>query len=330
MISDTSHVEFFADNILDEPSEQPLEMLESQTNELQPASAAPSTPLPPILPALPTPDPDLEQGGLDPEPPIDPDLLSALGACTSDTPDFGESIHNNLASIWPPLLRKGLSKEDRDNLTKEYLIPSNCKLLQAPKLNAEISAAVSDVVRGRDKKLSVFQQELGAGISAINRGLDTMLKTDNKTQALKNLSDGCRILSNLHHCLTKDRVKLIIPSLEKSFLHVIQETERDDTLFGNSLGEKIKACKVIERQGHQIRKANPKTAAPQPSTSRPAQQGNGTGPPRYSSNRGWRGGRGRAAPTAAARRPYPAYTVSTTRPTSKTSYPPKTRANVQH
>lgn len=118
--------------------------------------------------------------------------------------------------------------------------------------------------------------------------MDTLLSSDNKIQALKYLSDGCRILTDLHYSLTKDRIKLITPSLEKSFLHVIQDSERDDTLFGNSLSEKIKASKAIERQGSQIIKTvtTQKPVTVQSTASRPAHQGNWSGPPRYPSNRG--------------------------------------------
>lgn len=164
----------------------------------------------------------------------------------------------------------------------------NCTMLQAPKLNAEISSAVSDVVRGRDKKFLAFQQQLGVGTSAINRAMDVLLSSDNKIQALKYLSDGCRILADLHYSLTKDRIKLVTPSLEKNFLHVIQDSVRDDTLFGNALSEKIKASKAIERQGSQIRKTmtNVKPATVPSTASRPAHLGNWSGPPRYPSNRG--------------------------------------------
>lgn len=263
-----------------------------------------------------------------PEPSLDPELLSALGASTSDTPDFGEPIHDSLANLWPPILRKGLPKEEKGNLMKEYLVPSNCKLLQAPKLNAEISAAVSEVVRTRDKKLDSFQQALGAGTSAINRAMDTMLKTDDKVRALKSLSDGCRLLTDLHYSFSCDRKKLITPSLDKSFLHMIQDTERDETLFGNTLADKIKASKAIEKQGLQIRKvANQKTAAPatQSSATRPTHQGNWTGPPRYPSFRGGRGGQRKPAP--AARRPYTTTTANQT--PSKNFNQNKPRANAQ-
>ncbi|KAI8426072.1 hypothetical protein MSG28_005035 [Choristoneura fumiferana] len=168
-------------------------------------------------------------------------------------PQYGKAIHESLASLWLPILKKGLQKENKEKLIKNYLIPDNCRFLQSPKLNAEISAAVSEIVRGRDKKLAGFQQQLGAGITAINKGIETVLSSDNKAQALTFLSDSCRILTDLHWASTRDRIKLITPSLEKNILHIIQDSERDDTLFGNSLSDKIKASKAIHRQGQQIK-----------------------------------------------------------------------------
>lgn len=262
---------------------------------------------------------------------LDPQILSALGASTSDTPEFGDAIHDSLSNLWTPLLKKGLPKDQKEKLTKvkEYLIPINCKMLQAPKLNAEIAAAVSDVVRGRDKKFLGFQQQLGMGTSAINRAMDTLLSSDDKIQALKYLSDGCRILADLHHSLTKDRIKLITPSLEKNFLHVIQDSERDDSLFGNTLSEKIRATKAIERQGSQIRKAftSHKPATVQSTASRPAHQGNWSGPPRYPSNRGGRGGQSHRGqrPVLPPRRTYP----QTTSAYAKNYNQPRPRAPPQ-
>ncbi|KAL4702420.1 hypothetical protein ACJJTC_013752 [Scirpophaga incertulas] len=168
-----------------------------------------------------------------------------LGASTSESPDFGDAAHESLATLWHPILRKGLPKEEKEKLTKESLIPVNCKLLQSPTLNPEIAAAVSEIV-----------------------------KSDNKSRALKQLSNSCRLLTDLHFSFTKDR----------------------------------------------------SNAASQPSTSRTAQQGNWTGPPRYPSIRGGGGGQQRPA-SRVNRRSYPS-TSSQIAP--KNFSHPKTRANVQH
>ncbi|KAI5639628.1 hypothetical protein NE865_07875 [Phthorimaea operculella] len=261
---------------------------------------------------------------------LDPDLLSALGESTSDAPAFGDKIIDNLAQLWTPLLIKGMPKENKESILKDkaYLIPDNCKLLQAPKLNAEIAAAVPDMVRNRDKNLVVSQQQLGTGITAINRAMDILLQGDDKIQAVKHLSNACRILTDLHAASTQSRIKLISPSLDKTFLQIIQDSERDDTLFGNKLSEKIKAAKAIEKQGLQIKKAPPNTKSSAPSQStgtRTNQQGNWQAPPRYPSNRGGRGGFRRAPQPQTNRRPYSNSNYAPAQP-AKTSSQNKPRA----
>lgn len=262
---------------------------------------------------------------------LDPELLSALGESMFDTPEYGEKINDNLSKLWLPLLKKGMPKENKDKLLKEYLIPDNCKLLQAPTLNAEISAAVPDMVRNRDKALVTSQQQLGLGITALNRGIDILLKSDNKAQAIKHLSNGCRLLCDSHSIATKNRIKLITPSLDKTFFKLINESDRDETLFGSSLSDKIKTAKAIEKQGQQIKKPPAKTPKPGTvqSNVRPAPfQGNWSAPPRYPpTNRGGRGGfRKPHNPMAAGARR--SYSTSTQQP-QRAAMQDKSRAPTQ-
>ncbi|XP_060804516.1 uncharacterized protein LOC106131326 [Amyelois transitella] len=239
----------------------------------------------------------------DATPELDPDVLTALGEEIEDKSKFGEAIHRNLAQRWEPILKKGLPKEAKEKLMKEYLIPENYTLLQAPKLNREVSAAIAEAARQRDKKKETAQQQLGIGISAINKALTSMLTSDNKVEAIKILSDGCRILTDLHFQETQARISVINYSLAKPFLNVVQGSERDDTLYGNKLGEKIKASKTIEKQGLSIKKFV-KTSKSTSNTEHPtpvlrshyqtkqtgSYQGNWTGSSRYHQNRGGRRG----------------------------------------
>lgn len=257
---------------------------------------------------------------------LDSEILTALGASTSDGPEYGEKIHENLAQLWLPLLKKGLPKEEKEKLLKDLLVPQNCNLLQAPKLNPEISAAVAESTRNRDKKLVSSQQQLGAGVTAVNRAMDLLLNKEfDKLKVIKHLSDACRILSDLHHRDSQTRIKLITPSLDKSFLNIIQDTCRDETLFGTKLSEKIKASKTIEKQGLQIKKTFATSTAPSTSANTRPQQlrGNWGAPPRYPQNRGGRGGVRR--PAAANTRKPPA-----TQP-AQAKYPakPQTRTQAQ-
>lgn len=256
---------------------------------------------------------------------MDPAILSALGETAADTPKYGPKVHDSLPRIWHPILLKGLDKDLKEKLTKECLIPANCDLLTAPSLNPEIAAAISDSSRTRDKRVEAVQQQLGAGISALIRGLECLLDGEKRLEAIKVLSDGCRLLCDLHFMEGEARKKFITPGLDKSFSNLIQDVPRDDMLFGSKLPEKIKASKLIEKQGLQIKRLAPvqkpaasSPAQPAPSTSRPRSMGNWTGPPRFSS-RGGRGGAKRGG-TAYRGRPQTATTPSKT-------YQPKHRAS---
>lgn len=86
-------------------------------------------------------------------PPLNAELLSALGDAPPETPTYGQKIHPDLAQRWLPILRKDLEKEVKENQVKEFTIPDNCKLLRAPSLNPEVSAPITETARQRDKKL---------------------------------------------------------------------------------------------------------------------------------------------------------------------------------
>lgn len=243
------------------------------------------------------------EGSEEQAPELDPDILSALGETIEETPTLGPKIHEKLSGLWLPILRKGINKETKEKLLKEYSIPANCTLLQAPKLNPEISAAVNEAARSRDKRVEAVQQQLGQGIVALNKGLELLLDDGkDRLQAVKFLSDSSRLLCDLHHQETEARKRFITPGLDKSFLNIMQDVDRDELLFGNKLSDKIKATKVIEKHGLQIKKPTPQPKIPStlPSyqSSRPRHQGNWTGPPRFPPNRGGRGGQRKlTAPT---------------------------------
>lgn len=252
-----------------------------------------------VMDAVDTPQIEMEAPEVASHPELTSEYLQALGDAVDEVPQYGEEIHSNLAQRWLPLLRKGLPKDTRDLIFKPYIIPSNCKLLKAPSLNAEISAAITESLKTRDKKLENYQQQLGIGITAINRALTLLLTGGDQIQSIKILSDASRILCDLHYLNTETRIKLLTPSLDKSLLNVI-DNNHDETLFGANLSEKIKAAKIIEKQGLSIKKNVPVTK-PSTSSLRP-RPGNWTGPPRFLSNRG-----GRTAPrtgtmTSTARR----------------------------
>lgn len=189
------------------------------------------------------------------EPPLDDEILRALGDPMHEKPKYGLAINGDLAIRWTAIAKGGLDKEAKEKLFKEHLIPENCILFQAPKLNPEIIASISDSVKNRDKKIELEQQQLGHGITALSRGLSLLIKDPaDKLSIIKLLSDASKILADLHQCQTVGRKKLITPLLDKKFIEVSKDIERDEFLYGKDLSEKIKSMKNIQRSGLSIKK----------------------------------------------------------------------------
>ncbi|XP_049866278.1 uncharacterized protein LOC126366978 [Pectinophora gossypiella] len=188
-------------------------------------------------------------------PQLDPEILAALGESTQDTPNFGPKIHDSLAQLWLPILRKGLDKEVKEKLLKQFLIPENCPLLKAPKLNPEISAVVPEASKARDKRVETVQQQLGLGITALNKGLELLLDDgQNRLEAIKYLSDSCRLLCEVHFTETEARKKFVTPGLNKTFLNIVQDVERDEMLFTvnkpfSSVGKLVEPPLLLEQRG---------------------------------------------------------------------------------
>ncbi|XP_046976624.1 uncharacterized protein LOC124542776 [Vanessa cardui] len=94
--------------------------------------------------------------------------------------------------------------EVKTKLLKEYPVPDNCRLLKAPILNAEISAAVAKVVRNRDKSIQSKQDQLGQGIAAINKALTLLLLGDDKAGARRAAQSSSGPLSPHSHSHSTD------------------------------------------------------------------------------------------------------------------------------
>ena len=56
----------------------------------------------------------------------------------------GPAIHKDLAAHWIDVLKKGLTSDEVKKLTEAYPPPENCTMIGAPKLNAEVKAAVQE------------------------------------------------------------------------------------------------------------------------------------------------------------------------------------------
>ncbi|KAI8431181.1 hypothetical protein MSG28_001219 [Choristoneura fumiferana] len=88
------------------------------------------------------------------------EILSILGEGKKPTETLGKKVPKEISERWGKIIQDGLAKEIKEGLINKTLIPENFQLAKAPKLNAEVSAILSDSTRNRDKRLEKSQNQL--------------------------------------------------------------------------------------------------------------------------------------------------------------------------
>lgn len=202
-------------------------------------------------------------------------ILEILGEDPTISNNFGAEIHKDLAVRLEHTAIHGLSKEQRKEITEKYLLPSNCKLINAPVLNAEIKAAISDINAKRDKNIEIRQKQVSTAISCLSQAINSLIsKSDNDPELIRMLMDTERILCDLQYHDSTIRRNFILSSLKKDMKDQLQNTKPDLYLFGENLSEAIKTAKAINKSGAELKTPlpkppmNKKAPAPTPSTSR--------------------------------------------------------------
>ncbi|XP_063531423.1 uncharacterized protein LOC134742302 [Cydia strobilella] len=185
---------------------------------------------------------------------LDSTLLEILGEDPSLIQQYGKEIQNDLAKRLQHITTNGLTKEVRKELCDRYLPPSNCPLIDAPELNPEIIAAVSDAVMKRDKGIQLKQKQLGRAISCVAEALSTLMsKEDKDAPVIKLLMDACRLLSDNQNQDSVTRRNFILYNLKKDTKEQLQKTNIDKMLFGSELAETLKTAKSISKSGADLK-----------------------------------------------------------------------------
>lgn len=188
---------------------------------------------------------------------MDEDILLLLGDAPKAETPMGPSIHKDVARRWQDILAKGLSKEVKENLLKDYLVPSNCDLLLAAALNPEVKAALPEPLVKRDSSLAHKQKQIGIAVSALATVMEMVISNEtSKQKILKPLSDACRILCDSHYLDTKTRRGFVISSINTKLKEALLDTSRDKLLFGNNISERLKAAKTIQQSGDALKNAS--------------------------------------------------------------------------
>lgn len=185
---------------------------------------------------------------------LDSDILEILGEEPTSLVKYGKDILPELAARFNHITTNGLNKDTRKELCENYLIPRNCTLIGAPTLNPEIKAALNENILKRDKLIELRQKRMAGAISCIGEALSFAIgeKERNNVQ-IKRLMDTARLICDAQHNDSVSRRNLAVFALKKEMKEPLLNTKIDQSLFGESLTESLKAAKAVNKSGTELK-----------------------------------------------------------------------------
>lgn len=186
---------------------------------------------------------------------LDEESREALGEVPFAESENEVILNKDLIDRWKYWIEKGMKKEEKDKLKLQYKYKGTNCLLLAPKLNPEVSAALSPTARTRDKYFMSSQECLAAATTALGQGLTVLLRNkgpEDRPAILQNLADAGKLLTDLLYQSSKSRRAYIVPAMDAMFKEVLEESKPDSMLFGADLNQKMKAAKSYAKSGKEL------------------------------------------------------------------------------
>lgn len=193
------------------------------------------------------------------------EFIEILGEDPSTAVTYGPEIHKEIASRFTHICTSGLDKTNRKLLIEKHKVPGNCINISAPRLNAEIKAALSDSVVKRDKAIEYRQHQMAAAISSLGSIMSNLLinKCDNNA-LMRDLMDLGRLLCDIQHSQSTARRNLALNFVKKNLKDHLDLTKIDSYLFGENLAETLKTAKAVSKSSSDLKVEQQKQVKPAP------------------------------------------------------------------
>lgn len=143
-----------------------------------------------------------------------------------------------------------MTKDTRKELLEKYLPPGNCTLIDAPDLNPEVKAAVSEAIYKRDKGIKTRQKQVSSAIACVAEAITILLSAEKKDMTLiKILMDASKLLCDCQNQDSTTRRNFVLYNLKKELKDQLQATNIDKYLFSKDLADTLKAANAISKSG---------------------------------------------------------------------------------
>ena len=164
-------------------------------------------------------------------------VIPSIAAKFAMVSDIGDPIEEEVAQSTSYLMTHQLEVKVLEEVSAKYPVPSNCQIIDTPKVNPPIWDYLPTTTKSRDLKLQRVQRSLTRGISAFTRSVSTGDISDTQQDALA-------LICNANFELNCLRKELIKPDLNARFTHLCKPTlPATRLLFGDDLGKQVKDLK---------------------------------------------------------------------------------------
>lgn len=185
---------------------------------------------------------------------LDTSFLNIMGKRVVEDRALGPPIYKDIAVRWEDILKKGLPEEEKVMLVKKHPPPSNCVVIDPPKLNEEVKAVLDDAKIKRDARLIGKQQKITTCLAILGQCSADVIRGNLETLSLlERLSEAGRLLADLQRDESLTRKSLVIANISSAFKDTLESAHVDEWLFGNDLADRLKTAKTLERSTQELK-----------------------------------------------------------------------------
>lgn len=173
------------------------------------------------------------------------------------------TLHPELVVEWMKWTQKGLyegeeeddkKREEEENKLREEIMkkfPRKGDLrVEAPKLNPEILAYMSEAAKSRDKHFVASQNVVGSVMAAVAKSISLLLELeegDISSTLLQFLGNAGKLLAGLHYQQSVMRRAFILPGVDEKYRELLKKLDITCDLFGEDLFKRLKHTKSLGR-----------------------------------------------------------------------------------
>lgn len=164
--------------------------------------------------------------------------------------NYGDNLEKSLAEGFIKTVSRPLSKESKEKLKNNIIIPSNCKVISPPKMNPEVWMALPSKSRLSDLQAQQVQQSLSLGIvsfATISNEIAklSVLPVELRAKLVKQAMNAANLLGSQFQDLNQSRRIKLKPHLPPDCTSLCNsQVPLSDLLFGDNFSEKVKSAKT--------------------------------------------------------------------------------------